>query len=75
MSLDQFLEYRDRQDQKHTVACKQLGAYSALINYAIKTLNGQSAASPEVVAEYLKSRHEMLLQEQNLKLFPNAQIA
>ena len=75
MSLDQFLEYRDRHDQKHTVACKQLGAYSALINYAISTLNGHSAASPEAVAQYIRSRHEELLEEQNLKLFTNTQIA
>ena len=75
MNLEQIMDRYERQDQKHIVACRQLGAYSALLNYAINTLNGQSTSSPESVAEYIRSRHEELLEEQSLKLFPNTQIA
>ena len=75
MSIEQIMDRYERQDQKHIIACRQLGAYSALINYAINTLDGNSTASPESVAEYIRGRHRELLQEQSLKLFPNTQIA
>lgn len=72
--LDQLMDHYKRREEKHTIACKQLGAYSALITYAIDTLNGKSTSSPESVAEYLKSRHVDLLKEQETVLFAGTQL-
>lgn len=65
-------QIRDEQFEKHIIACRQLGAYGALLDYAIKALKGATATSPEGVAEYLEGKQVELINEQDVKLFKRA---
>jgi hypothetical protein len=54
---------------KLTTAVRQLGAFTALMDYAINSLRGNSVASNEDVARYLENRVNELTQESNRIIF------
>ena len=66
---DLILQHYERQDQKLTLCCGQLGAYESLLNYAIAGLRGKTANKGEDLANFLEERQRELLDEQNSKIF------
>lgn len=56
-------------EQKLTTAVRQLGAFTALMDYAINALRGNSVSSNEDVARYLENRVNELTQESNKAIF------
>lgn len=53
MDIDMFESLELRRAERARAYASELGAYEALLNYAIQTLKGESAASNESVARYL----------------------
>ena len=64
-----LLESLTRQEAKLCFAISQLGAYQALLDYAISCLDGKTACSHQEVSNYIAKRHNEILQEQQIKLF------
>ena len=67
---DIIVKALDTERKWSRVASGQLGAFEALLSYAISSLRGHTACSQEQVADHLTEKLNELLEEQKEKLFP-----